>query len=58
MLIIFSVTGKDYSRRGGSIYTRSEVEAKLKKEKEKALVSMISLDMKPPYSMEVVGKHY
>lgn len=35
--------------------TRVKVEATLKKEKEKAPTSFISLDLKPPYSTEVAA---
>lgn len=38
--------------------TRSDVEATLRKEKEKATASLISLDMKPPYPSEIVAIPY
>lgn len=38
--------------------TRFEVEAMLKKEKEKASTSSVSLDLKPSYSTEVAAKPY
>lgn len=38
--------------------TRLKVEALLKKEKEKAYVSMISLDLNPLYSVKIVMKSY
>lgn len=37
---------------------RSEVEAMLDKEKEKAFAFMIDLDLKPPYPTEIVMKAY
>lgn len=38
--------------------TRGEVEVMLKKEQEKASASTISLDLKPPYLVEVGAKPY
>lgn len=38
--------------------TRFEVEAMLWREKEKAFISSICLDLKPPYAVEIVAKSY
>lgn len=38
--------------------TRFKVEAMLRNKKEKAYVSSVYLDMKPPWSVEVGGKPY
>lgn len=38
--------------------THFEVEAMLRKEKKKAYVASVCLDLKPPYSAKVVVKHY
>lgn len=38
--------------------TRSKVEFILTKKKEKASISLVSLDLKPPYSTEVAARPY